>query len=167
MLPKQFDQNELFVLGVLLVLIVALHLLPKNVSRLAGFTNGMFFAAVSNFADEILGVMYPINFYDTLDSTNYELFDIIMFIFGYTLYGYVFICLLKLSLSHLTTTFLKVLYLLAWSCASTVFEGISDLFGVFHYLKGWNLLHSFLAYCLVFPCFYWIARWILKMDDDV
>ncbi|GER69382.1 hypothetical protein BpJC7_06850 [Weizmannia acidilactici] len=167
MLPERFDQNEIYVLVSLAALIFAVWILPKSVSRTAGITTGLFFSAVSCFADEVIGVTYPGNFYDTFDSHRHELFDIIMYFSVYILYGYIFINLLKMFLPRFSSKQFKIFYLLAWISASTILEGISDLFGVFHYLNGWNLFCSFLIYCLSFPLFFSFSKWVLKIEDSV
>lgn len=164
MLPEKFDENEIFTLVALAGLMLALYLLPKAVSWKAGLATGLFFTAMACFADEVLSGMHPLNLYNTFDSKDIELFDFIIYIPVFTLYGYLFITVQSLFRARLRSVRIVLFYLLVWIGFTLLMESISVRFGVFHYLEGWDNLHSLVAYCFLFPVFYTYANWILKIE---
>ncbi|AEP01607.1 MULTISPECIES: hypothetical protein [Heyndrickxia] len=164
MLPEKFDENEIFTLAALAGLMLALYLLPKAVSWKAGLANGLFFTAMACFADEVLSAMHPLNLYNTFDSPDLELFDFIIYLPVFTLYGYLFITVQRFFRARLRSVRNVFFYLLAWIVFTCLMETIAVKFGVFHYLKEWNNFHSLVAYCFIFPIFYAYANWILKME---
>ena len=164
MLPKKFDENEIFTLAALAGLILALYLLPKAVSWKAGLANGLFFTAMACFADEVLSAMHPLNLYNTFDSPDLELFDFIIYIPVFTLYGYLFITVQRFFRARLRSVRHVLFYLLIWIAFTSLMEMMAVKFRVFHYLEGWDNLHSLVAYCVLFPIFYTYANWILKID---
>lgn len=143
---------------------LALYFLPKAVSWKTGLANGLFFTAMACLADEVLSAMHPLNLYNTFDSTDLELFDFIIYLPVFTLYGYLFITVQRLSRARIRSVYNVLFYLLIWIAFTSLMEMIAVKFRVFHYLEGWDNLHSLVAYCFLFLVFYTYANWILKIE---
>ncbi|MFT8319808.1 MAG: hypothetical protein ABF649_02775 [Bacillus sp. (in: firmicutes)] len=108
------------------------------------------FTLLGSGADWFLASGYIIDLYDTVDHSEFELSDIIIYALHYPLFGYFFIryiCLHRLEGKRI------VLFIINWSVLSAVIEFLAHLAGIFHY-KGWNAVYSFFAYLLVFSFAY-------------
>lgn len=162
-LPKQFDANEWYCLGAILILLILCFLLPRYLSSVMVFLVMLFHSWMARTVDNILATDYPFNFYDTMDTTSYDLFDFIIWTINYPLFGYLFINFYD---KWKEKGFRTVSYILVWSVASLLLEWGSVLVGVFQY-NNWSLRLSFISYLLIFTLsltVYWLFRKLLKTN---
>ncbi|MBD1380714.1 hypothetical protein [Metabacillus arenae] len=145
-MPVHFDENEWFILIVLSLLVVVFWLMPRKMPISLSILIMLFFAFLGRIADFVLAFEYPLNFYDTMDTKNYDLFDFITYSIIYPLYGYFFADLYyRWNLKGLY----RIYYIIGWIFLSLFFEHIASLLNVFHYNR-WNMFSSFLAYIVTF-----------------
>lgn len=107
----------------------------------------LLFTDIGITTDFLIGTDYPVDFYTVMDSPKLELFDVIVYLIHYPLYGYFFTYMIYLW--GLRGGYL-CLYVLLWSGLTTGIDWISITFNVFTYLNGWRIEFSALAYLFVF-----------------
>jgi hypothetical protein len=147
--PIKFDGNELWVLAGLIVLSFIFFKLPRHFPPALTFVLMLFNANLSICVDFILASKYPFNFYDALDTQQYDLFDFIMDTINYTIYGYLFMYSYdKLRLQG-TRNFLLIL---GWIGLSLLLEWMSIKLNVFKFIH-WNLGFSTIAYTFIFTSY--------------
>lgn len=153
---KSFNQNEWFIILVLLVSIALIIILPRMelpfilVLNVYGITAGMFF-------DHTISID-PFNFYDVNDNSNYELFDFISYIM-YGPFAYFFVYFYeKFKIKGLLT----ILYIFLWSIISICLELFALKIGVFHYRREYRLLYSFPIYLFIQSCLVIFYHFIKK-----
>lgn len=145
-IPNKFDENELWVLLGFVVLSFLFLKLPRHFPPALTFVLMLFNANLSIGIDFILAPEFPFNFYDALDTHQYDIFDFIMDSINYTLYGYLFMYIYdKWKLQGIW----KFLLIIGWIGVSLLLEWISLKLHVFAYLH-WNLGFSAIAYCFIF-----------------
>jgi hypothetical protein len=146
-LPWAFDKNEWFVLGSMLCLLVCFIAIPKIMPRGMTLSVLLYFAVLGFTADVLVGVDYPIDFYTIMDSPKLELFDVLVYLINYPIFGYFLSYLLyKYEMRKKPLFFLIPL----WCGLSVLFEFISAKLKVFTYHNGWNLGYSALTYPFIF-----------------
>ncbi|MET3698507.1 hypothetical protein SAMN05877753_109147 [Bacillus oleivorans] len=142
-LPKNFDQNEWFVLIFLTVVIVIICFLPKRFPRSITILILVYTATVGRITDRTLAAPWA-DFYDIMDTGKYDLFDLLTYIL-YALFGYILIYLFDM----LNVKGLWILvYIVLWSLASVGLEWMSSQFEVVKY-KEWVPYLSFSYYLAV------------------
>ncbi len=146
-MPLKFDLDEWYVLGSLALLLTFVLLLPKRFPPVISLIVFLWSPSIGMISDYILGTEYPFNFYDTMDTKKYDLFDFILYAINYSLYGYLFLYFYD---KYQFAKWRYVLYILSWATTSVIFEGISTLLGVYKY-NNWNLAWSFVVYLIVLP----------------
>jgi hypothetical protein len=147
-LPIHYNANEWFVDVVIVFLIIIFVCLPKKLPTHQIVLIMLFNTALGKMVDKLLGINYPFNLYDTMDTPEYDLYDFLIYTFIYGIYGYIFAHFFaKLQLKKKSIALL--FYLLLWVGMSTFFEWLSVVFEVFKYNR-WNLAFSALAYFLIF-----------------
>lgn len=145
-LPLKFDENEWFIIISMIFSLICFIIVPKKIPRSMSVSILLFFGALGLTADLLIGVSYPIDFYTIMDSPKLELFDVIIYIFNYPLYGYLFAYFIYKSEKFGAYLMLSILF-----CGfNTLLEWISVKFNVFTYQNGWNLGYSAIAYLLIF-----------------
>lgn len=136
-LPESFDQNEWFVLILLIVMYSVLFLKRNKFPLSITILILLFSAAIARIFDHVLAGP-PVDLYDLMDTANFDLFDFL----SYLLYGPFAILFLrfyeKLNICGLYT----LLFLLIWAVFSVLFEWITVLFNVFTF-NEWKHLYSF------------------------
>jgi hypothetical protein len=146
-----FNQNEWFVISVIIIVHFIMFLLPKRfplflsiIMYLFGFTTGVMF-------DNTIGA-HIFDLYDISDSSKYTLMDILTYImfgpFGY-LFSYV------QDKYRIQGRFL-IFYVLLWCFFSFGLEGLAEYFQVFHYKNGYHLYFSFPIYLVTMGLYYWL-----------
>lgn len=144
-LPKRFDANEWFILIAGTLLMTLVLLLPKRMSFIETLLIWLFNNLLAESADFFIGAP-PLDLYDFNDWPQYEVFDVLLYLFMYPPIAYFFVYVYdRLKPSKLQAAFL----ILVWALLTTALEGCSNWFHVFTY-KGWSLAYSFPAYILVF-----------------
>lgn len=158
-LPLRFDENEWFVLITIVLLAIGFRLIPKIYPRTMLISILIFFAVLALVVDFLLGVDYPFDFYDAMDSPKLELFDVIIYALNYPMYGYFFAYLLyrwELGMAGYS------IFILAWSGLTTWVEWISMRFHVFTHLHGWTMGASFIAYLFIFTFSAVVLKWFKR-----
>ncbi|MBD8069438.1 hypothetical protein [Bacillus sp. PS06] len=154
-MPKKFDENEIFVLivisGLLLISILTKKLFPIHVFLPIIFINSF----IGQLYDVFLAIP-PFDIYDSFDTTKYDLFDAVLYLIVYPLYGYLFF--------YSFERFYRIsawIHVIAWAGASTFFEWVSLYFNVFQY-DNWHISYSFPVYLSVFTTHVFFYRWLTK-----
>ncbi|SET24385.1 hypothetical protein SAMN05216389_107126 [Oceanobacillus limi] len=155
-LPINFDINEWFVVITLTCLIIIFIIVPNTMPKGLTLTIFLYFAVLGLTADVLIGVDYPFDFYDIMDSPKLELFDVIIYSVNYSLYGYFFSYFLfkQKNLGRI------LLFIIFWAGISTIIEWVSVRFNVFTYMNGWNTGFSAIVYLFVFTTSAIVVKWL-------
>ncbi|WEA47116.1 hypothetical protein [Priestia aryabhattai] len=163
-LPKQFDENEWFIITVVLLSSV-LFKLPKRLPTVITILILFLSMAIPKIIDHSIAAAWPYNLYDLTDSRKFELFDVILD--GvYCPFGY--LCIYFYDKFH-PKGFKIVLYILSWTVFAVFFEYIAVKLHVFNY-RGWKLIYSFPTYMVVislFLLFYKFVTYYYKRTLEV
>lgn len=142
-LPDHFDQNEWFIIVVILVSLIMYKVLPKRFPKAITAIIVLYSIAMPKILDHTIAVK-PYNLYDLTDSGQYELFDLIMYAI-YPPFGYLFIYIYD-YFKFKGIRF--VMYIFFWSIASIGMEFIANQLHVFNY-HGWRLIYSLPIYTAI------------------
>ncbi|TVY03951.1 hypothetical protein [Paenibacillus cremeus] len=147
-LPTKFDQNELLVIGFLIILILLLWLLPKRFPTSVTILILSFSIGISRIVDHSLAGP-QIDFYDVMDTGDYELFDFFCYIL-YAPFAYVFVYLYdKWNIRGMYI----LLYITACSFVGIVFEWFTTTPYIHFFIyKQWSILYSFPIYLFIQSC---------------
>ncbi|MBM6617872.1 hypothetical protein [Bacillus suaedaesalsae] len=158
--PKDFDENELFVIAIIFITWFILFFIHRKdpvllkTEIVALFVFNMLFATVGDriFAEP------PLDFYDTLDYAHGEFFDSILQILVYPLPVITFIHFYqKFKLNNIIFILLCAFILMGLEWIS------AEYFNLFQF-KKWENYYSYLFYCFAMVVnilyFKWIGRLI-------
>ncbi|WML56127.1 hypothetical protein [Neobacillus sp. PS2-9] len=147
-LPNKFDENEIFIL-ILCVLysFVFVTLLHKRFTYSTSIILFLFNISIGITVDHFLAGP-PLDLYDVMDTKEFELFDLFLYIFIYGPATYTFIYIYD-KWGYLNSNSKKYLYLLFIAILNTVFEYVAVLFNVYEY-NGWKVYYSIPVYLLVY-----------------
>ncbi|MEQ6389728.1 hypothetical protein RZN22_10420 [Bacillaceae bacterium S4-13-58] len=146
---QQFNQNEWFVVIVLIVTFFTISKLPRRFSKATTYTLVLMGIFIGMFADHTISIP-PFDFYDVNDNSTYEVFDFFTYVM-YGPFGYLFLYFYD----YLQIKGLKImLYIILWTSLSIFMEYIASSLGVFHYKKGYSLLFSI-------PIYLWIQSLVI------
>jgi hypothetical protein len=162
-LPKQFDQNEWFILISLAVLVLLLIFLPKRFPTSITTLILAFSMAVARVVDHLLAGP-SINFYDVLDSGKYELFDILCYV-PYAPFAYLFVYLYDYwRIKGIYTS----LFVLIVSLLGIGFEWLTTtpLIDFFKY-HNWKIFYSLPIYLAIQPITLLFYHTIIKLHADL
>jgi hypothetical protein len=145
-LPERFDWNEWYVLASLVFTTILFFALPKRMPSVMAAFACVFNSLLGTTTDMLIAVEYPFNYYDTMDTGTYDLFDFFIYNINYSLYGYLSwyayaYCMQK--------GWRLAIFILAWSAVTVFFEWIAVEIHVFTY-RRWNIGLSMLTYLFVF-----------------
>jgi hypothetical protein len=145
--PKEFDQNEWYIILSALALLFLLIKLPRRFPGSITVLVILFTVSVSRVTDHLLAGPHK-DFYDIMDSGKFELFDLFSYI-PYAPFGYVFIYFYdKLQLRGMKLAF----YIICLSFGAILFERlVSTQYINFLQYKSWNMLYSLPVYLIVQP----------------
>jgi hypothetical protein len=139
-LPEHFDQNEWFIIIVILLSLIMFKRLPKRFPKAITTIIVLYSIAMPKIFDHTIAVK-PYNLYDLTDSGKYELFDVIMYAI-YPPFGYLFIYLYD----YFKIKGIRfVLYIFIWALAALGMEFITNKLHVYNY-HGWKLIYSLPTY---------------------
>ncbi|SHR95290.1 Uncharacterised protein [Mycobacteroides abscessus subsp. abscessus] len=163
-LPKNFDENEIFVLLIMGGLILVFIYLPKRFPLHLLILLLLINSCIGRTVDTSIAIE-PFDIYNSFDDNTHELFDEITYTIVYSLYGYLFY--------YFYDKFHKIpswIFVILSALFSTVSERVSTFFNVFQY-NHWNLLFSFLVYLSVFILhflfFYWTTKQLNYTSERV
>ncbi|WP_096186580.1 hypothetical protein [Evansella halocellulosilytica] len=143
--PEKFDVNEIFVIITILVTWFFIFKLPKRLNDLEILLTWTLIVFLAFTADMTVAVQ-PANLYSTLDSMKFEIFDLILILFGYPPFAYLAMNYYK---SKTYTTFGITLFVLVCALLTTFFEWVALLFDVYTF-KGWKSYMSIPVYVGVY-----------------
>jgi hypothetical protein len=157
LLPKSFDKNEWYILFIALIMLLTFLFIPKRFPSKITLNIFLFNLLLSFVIDHLLA-MPPHDFYDIVDKPSFELFDLIIYIFLYSFFGYFLLYVYDLlKLNYLKT----LLFIIALSMIAICLEAISThFFDVFKY-NEWKLIYSFPSYFCLFLFNVLYYRWIM------
>jgi hypothetical protein len=140
--PKQFDENEWWILFLCFLMGFAVFYLHKKCRLIATTELLLIFLFNTYFGDlgDYVLAMPPVDLYDTVDLNSGEFFDILLHAFVYPCTMYVLLHF------YLLLNPKKSFYIVLCAAILTFLEWISiHFFHLFTY-KGWNLIFSFIFY---------------------
>jgi hypothetical protein len=143
LLPKTFDENELFTIFIsilVLVFFLILHLRYRALRYIEMFSLFLFNLLLITIVESTLAEP-PIDLYDTLDYAYAELFDIVLQVIVYPIQMMILIYTLAIKEMNLFK------FIIICAIILTVLELISLQFNLFEF-KKWNSMYSLLFYCL-------------------
>lgn len=146
-LPKHFDENEWFII-IVLVLSIFLIRLPKRMPTEVSYLIVLLSLCIPNIIDHSIAAISPYDVYQLTDSEKYELFDILLS-GAYVPFGYLCVYIYEWFRPKKMKI---VLYILSWALFAIGFEFVLVRLHVFTY-HGWNLVYSFPTYLLVVSLF--------------
>ncbi|WP_243298431.1 hypothetical protein [Bacillus litorisediminis] len=142
-LPKNFDQNEWFILISLIAVISIICFLPKRFPHSITILIFAYAVTVGRVTDRFLAAPWA-DFYDIMDTGKFDLFDLFSYVL-YAMFSYLFIYIFhRMKMKGL----LILVYIVLWSLFSVGFEWISAQFEVVKY-KGWVPYLSFNYYLAI------------------
>lgn len=143
MLPQSVDENEWFVLIVILLAYSVLLPIPKQLPKSIMIMVMLFSSTVARLFDHLLSSP-KLNLYDLMDAPTYEIFDLLTYLL-YPPFAYFFVYIFNtLKIRGLWI----VLYILLWSIGGTMFEWLTVNIEIFNY-NNWRLSYSFTVYLIV------------------
>lgn len=140
-----FNHNEWSVMIGLCIGLFLVFVLPKRFPTRASFVFFMCGVYSGFFFDNSLSIQ-PVSFYDTMDTSVYQVMDYILY-FAYGPISYLFFYVwdyMRLKSRALP------LYLFIWVLIAMSVEWIGTLFGVFHYRHGYKIEYSMPIYLVIF-----------------
>ncbi|MUK89773.1 hypothetical protein GMD78_15490 [Ornithinibacillus sp. L9] len=140
----------------MIFLVIAFFMLPKIFPTEMTISILLYFAVLGLATDVLIGVDYPFNFYQIMDDSKLELFDVFIYGVNYSIYGYFFSFLIYKWMIRRGKLLLIIIY---WSGQTTLIEWVSVKFHVFSYHNGWYIGYSIIAYLLVFT----ISAFVVKV----
>ncbi|MDX8344933.1 hypothetical protein [Rossellomorea sp. YZS02] len=145
LLPKTFDQNEIFVLLIMVlcicIFVIVHHLDPQLLQTkiIALFVFNILFSTVG---DRMLAEP-PLDLYDTLDYGHGELFDSVLQILVYPIPVILYIHFYQKYNPN------KIVSIVLYAFVLVLLEWTSEkFFNVFQY-KEWKIVYSYGFYCFV------------------
>jgi hypothetical protein len=159
-LPIEFDENEWFVI-IVIVLLVSLFIFTRKILPFAMIVAILvYFATIGKWTDYVIGI--KLQRYLALDTFKQDLFDWLSLEIAYPLVGYFFVYfLIRWKIKGIIT----LLYIVVWSILLTFSEWISSLFHVFIYFR-WNLIYSFVIYFFVLSLGFLYLKLIQRLYDS-
>jgi hypothetical protein len=148
-----FNQNEWFVLSLLVFGGLLLFLLPKRFSLYHSICYCLFGIFISMFYDHTISVL-PFDFYDVNDSSLFEWMDFLSYVI-YAPFSYLYVYLHDRF--QLKPKYIPI-YMLIWAIASIGMEWLALYFKLYHYKNGYQLAYSIPIYlitqCLLLALFH-------------
>lgn len=144
-LPDSMGSAEWFVLGAIFILSLLFFLLPKRFPTSVTVLLFLFNAFFGTTADHVIA-LEPFDLYDTGGSSQYDLFDLLIYTIIYPLMGYLF------AYTYDKWRFrgsYQTVQLLLWVALSVLIEAASVQMGVYRY-KSWTLAYSAISYFIIF-----------------
>ncbi len=160
LLPKKFDENEIFILIIGFFLTLLVLILPRKFSLTETVLIFLFNFYLAAVVDHIIAGP-PLNLYDIMDDPKFEIMDLFMYLFVYTSSGYLFIY----GYTYFSRPWYKsTAYVLAVALFTVGLEWIAHNFLVFKYFE-WSIYFSMIAYVILFTVniyFFKLVRHLLR-----
>ncbi|MFT4413303.1 hypothetical protein ACLM5H_05525 [Fredinandcohnia humi] len=158
--PKQFDQNEWFIIfSVVAIWIILLWVRPRfgTTTIIMIWMFNVFLAETADF----LIAAKPYDFYSLNDHPDYEWFDVVLY---FLLYPPAALLGLHVQQKWGYSMFKIMGMTFLWAGVSVGLEWIALNNQVFTY-KKWHLYYSLIVYILVFPLNVTVFRFVRKQID--
>ncbi|MFS0674513.1 hypothetical protein [Ornithinibacillus sp. 179-J 7C1 HS] len=157
LLPVHFDENEWFVIIVLISLIIGFIVFRIVLPSVITVAILIYFASIGKWTDYVIGIKFKQ--YLALDTFKQDLYDWLCLGIAYPLVGYFFVYfMVRWKLKGIFT----VIYILVWSIMLAFSEWVASLFHVFIYI-GWNLMYSFIVYLSVLTLCFCYLKFIQRL----
>jgi hypothetical protein len=139
-----FNENEWFVLILLLCSYLLVVMLPKRFSMVETLVYIVLGIYIVNLCDHTIS-LDPFNLYDVNDNSSFEFFDFLSYImFGPFCYFFLYIWdRLKIKGTYM------FIYILIWTLVAIFAEWLANQVGLFHYRGSFNLYYSGIIYIFV------------------
>jgi hypothetical protein len=161
--PVRFDANEWVVLFTMVALPLVMYMMPKRLSVTTAITVMLYNVVLSLTTDMFAGSSFPWDFYDTMDTSHYELFDLFIYLIPYPVYGYFF----AWGLSYWREKeHSPIGFVLLWATLTTLLEWISSKFHVYIYKEGWGIGDSAVFYLVYFSLEAWFVYYLFTHNHD-
>jgi hypothetical protein len=159
---NRFNANEWFgIIGLFIGLLFMIKLpsrFPRKIAILF-FLCGLTFGTL---ADHYIGTI-PKSLYDTGNTSDFDLTDVPSLLM-YGPFSYLFFYIYDFI--KIKTNFIPI-YILFWSLASSLFEWLGGLAGLFHYNNGYWIGISFMIYLLVHSIWIIFYHIIYKLEKTL
>ncbi|XEC94748.1 hypothetical protein AB6A23_26260 [Paenibacillus tarimensis] len=141
---ERFDQNEWFVLAMLVLSYAAVIALPKRLPRSILILGLIWGFASSTLLDFTIGGGL-MDFYRVNDSNRYELTDLFVYLI-FASFGYLFVYFYEwFQIDRRTFVF----YVLVWSALGMGVEWIAEWTGMTVYQHGYKFEYNFVVFLVV------------------
>jgi hypothetical protein len=159
LIPKHFDKNELYVIGILLLvwgLFYAFHKRERILSKTEIISILVFNQLFATVGDRLLAEP-PLDFYDTLDYAHGEFFDSLLQVAVYPVPILIFI--------HFYYKYKprKVCFLILCAVILSFLEWVSVTFFNLYQYKEWNTVYSFIFYLFAMTVNLYFSHLINKL----
>ncbi|MCU9613435.1 hypothetical protein OEV98_07685 [Caldibacillus lycopersici] len=143
-LPKEFDENEIFIIISTVVTWILMFVIRRRLSYVTIVIIWTFNIFLALSADITISVK-PYDYYYTIDHKTHELFDVLLHFVTYP------------TLPYFVVTFYQknkpkgikcLFYIIFWAGIAIILEWIAFKFHVFTY-TGWKLYLSYITYLVV------------------
>ena len=135
--------------------IICFIIIPKLMPKVMIVSLLLFYAFIGLTTDVLIGVKYPFNFYKIMDTPTLELFDVLIYIVNYPIYGYFFSYVIyKWDLKGVPL----IIFIICWCGLTAFIDWMAIQFNVFTYRNGWNLGYSSLVYLFIFTLGAFVAK---------
>lgn len=156
-LPREFDENELFIIFSTIITWAFMFMLPRRLSAVTITIIWTFNVFLALTADITLTVK-PYELYFTIDHKTHELFDVVLHFITYPTLPYFVVN----SYQYYKPKGLKFsFFVVLWGGVAIALEWTSVQFHVFTY-TGWKAYLSFLVYLIVFAASIWLSDFVEK-----
>lgn len=161
--PVHFDENEWLVLTTMIGLLIAFALVPKRFTPVAAATIMLYNVGFSLLTDSLMGCAFPFDFYDTMDTDKYDIFDLVIYMIHYPIYGYFF----AWAFTYWKEWHKPIpVFVVLWTVLTTGLEWVSSLLNVYHYINGWNIFYSGIFYMIYFSVQAWFVFWLVYQNKQ-
>lgn len=157
---NQFNQNEWFVILVLLLGILAVWMTPKRFPPKNFIIYLLFSTFVGMVFDHTISIE-PFDFYDVNDNSGYQVMDFLTYVM-YGPFGYFYVYIYDYFKIHVKY---RTLYIIGWALAAVGWEIFAHKMGVFHYKNGYGIPYSFPIYLGVLSVHLYFFETIQKITD--
>ncbi|MBM6616644.1 hypothetical protein [Bacillus suaedaesalsae] len=145
LLPKEFNENEIYILSIGFLMVLIILLLPRKFSDEQTILILLFNFFLSATIDNILAGP-SFDFYDIMDDPKFEVMDLFIYLSLYTPSGYLLLYLYKKCVTSIKG---MIIFLFLSIGITVIMEWVSKKFNVYNY-NEWNLYYSGISYFFLY-----------------
>jgi hypothetical protein len=159
----QFDTNDIFIISSIVILYLLIFLLPKLfLKKSTSFLLIFYSITVASIFDNSIGA-HIFDYYDIMDGKKYTIMDLVVYLV-YGPFGYFFIYIYE---RYKIRGHWVLIYLLAWTFVSLLFEFLNVRLGVFTYKNGYKWYFSIPIYMYVQLLLFYLYKLIIKENKVI